>query len=187
METKNPKTEGLTVEHIKSHLQKYRINYKRSRLEVQRFNEKHATRSSKRHQHRHASEQHGSIDAKIGGEDEASEQHMHATMQQRMDFHRELLLTRSVEFTSGSSWASRMDSQDTYNSSFLQAWAKAEQLRQQEAQVYGRLHQQQQNLFWQQQQPQDSTGTTDDMDLASWGRLSLTVDPDDEDLFGFLA
>ncbi|GMF41462.1 unnamed protein product [Phytophthora fragariaefolia] len=162
-------------------------------------------------------------------EDTASEQQMHSTMQQRMDFHRELLLTRSVEFTASSSWAARMSSiyggdsnpyrtgndasyyekheQDSCNSSFLQAWANAEQLRQQEQQVYGRIHEQQQNLFLQQtsymQDPApvipfatrkpptdiaqtESTGADDVVDLASWSRLSLTVDPDDDDIFGFL-
>ncbi|KAE8970358.1 hypothetical protein PF011_g26454 [Phytophthora fragariae] len=242
METKNH-TEGLTVEHIKSHLQKYRISYERSRLEVQRLNDKHAKRSLKRHHHQHSTLQHKEATTTLSQDTnqqwdtcdalipvlEAPEQHMHWTMQQRMDFHRELLLTRSVELTSGSSWASRMD--NTYgsgiknnrtasdsgncceqyesDSSFLQAWVSAEQLQQQEAQVYGRLKQQQQILFLQ-HQPQDATpivpvsvqvaaqppqrtvdgpesiGTADSVDLASWGRFSLTVDSGDDDIFGFL-
>ncbi|KAG6608881.1 Two-component response regulator ARR18 [Phytophthora cinnamomi] len=33
---------------------------------------------------------------------------------------------------------------------------------------------------------QENTDAVDGMDLASWGRLSLTVDPDDDDIFGFL-
>ncbi|KAE9012133.1 hypothetical protein PR003_g16688 [Phytophthora rubi] len=248
METKSP-TEGLTVENIKSHLQKYRINYERSRLEVQRLNDKHAKRSLKRHHHQHSALQHEATPGQrvatttlsqdtnqqwntrdaLTLEEEAPEQHMHWTMQQRMDFHRELLLTRSVELTSGSSWASRMDNangsgiksnkiesdsgncceQHEHNSSFLQAWASAEQLQQQEALVYGRLQQQQQTLFLQ-HQPQDATpvapisvqvaapppqrtvegpesiGTADGVDLASWDRLSLTVDSGDDDIFGFL-
>lgn len=279
METKSS-TEGLTTEHIKSHLQKYRINYERSRLEVQRLNEKHTKRSLKRY-HRHtlrrgagaARGAQGAVDQSIAGTSddqwtsagvhvpnttlpqdsdqqwnmcdalllEDAEQQMHLTMQQRMDFHRELLLTRSVEVASGLSWANRMnrmdragvdisrvvtDDSNTYDenqtagdSSFLQAWANAEQLRQQEEQVYGRLHQQQQSLFLlqqqQQQQPsslgQDATPvahfsmgtgsqpeppsrTTDGsmatdggIDLSGWDRLSLTVDPDDDDdVFGFL-
>ncbi|KAJ8561929.1 hypothetical protein ON010_g7750 [Phytophthora cinnamomi] len=238
----NP-TEGLTAEHIKSHLQKYRINYERSRLETQKLNEKHAKRTmdvrggSDSNPTTGHKPQWNTCDALLL-EGEASEQHMHWTMQQRMDFHRELLLTRSVEFTAGSSWATRMDNvytsgatnaraasndgnyyeqgeQDKCDSSFLQAWASAEQLRQQEARVYGRLHQQQQSLFSQQplftqdampvtpisvrndhvaaQPPpppdvdaQENTDAVDGMDLASWGRLSLTVDPDDDDIFGFL-
>ncbi|EEY63182.1 uncharacterized protein PITG_15402 [Phytophthora infestans T30-4] len=162
MESKNP-TEGLTTDHIKSHLQKYRISYERSKLEAQRLNEKHAKRSLKRH-HR-----------------EASEQHMHLTMQQRMKFHRELLLTRSVEVESGLSWVNRMGN---HESSFLQAWANAEQLRQQQEQVYGRLHEQQQKPA--QTAEYEHTGTDDGVDLTSWGRLSLTVDSDDDDVFGFL-
>jgi hypothetical protein len=247
MGTKSP-TEGLTAEHIKSHLQKYRINYKRSRLEVQRLNEK---RSFKRHRRAAQSSeskissghpvelaaedpwpssasanQQWDADDALLLEDDTPEQHMHMhmTMQQRMDFHRELLLTHSVEVASGLSWASRMNSvdsssgasrvasgscierQSTEDASFLQAWANAEQLRQQEDQVYGRLHEQQQSLFSPQTQdaaavaplavatPQpelppraavESKEANDGMDLSSWGRLSLTIDPDD-DVFGFL-
>ncbi|KUF81810.1 Two-component response regulator ARR18 [Phytophthora nicotianae] len=243
MESKHP-TEGLTTDHIKSHLQKYRISYERSKLEAHRLNEKHGKRSLKRH-HRH--QQHRETEDKSSGnasvastsdhivvqdtnqqwdmcdalllEDEASEQHMHSTMQQRMDFHRELLLTRSVEVQSGLSWANRMSSINTTNkvaandyyndrheSSFLQAWANAEQLRQQQEQVYGRLHEQQQSLFHQAQEaapvapvsvggsmPEPPPRSTDEImdtdggvDLTSWGRLSLTVDSDDDDVFGFL-
>ncbi|KAL3656624.1 hypothetical protein V7S43_018529 [Phytophthora oleae] len=228
METKSP-TEGLTTEHIKSHLQKYRINYERSRLEVQRHNDKRGLKRHRRHvQHREAvledskppvssleqlasaalssSNQWNLCDALLQ-EEEGAEQHMRLTMQQRMDFHRELLLTRSVEVVSGVSWASRMDSmginasQETGESCFLQAWANAEQNRQQESQVYGRLHEQQQNLFQAQDaapvapftvsesQPEPPPATDESMDggvdLSSWGRLNLTVDPDDN-VFGFL-
>ncbi|KAL4106936.1 hypothetical protein PRIC1_004973 [Phytophthora ramorum] len=255
MEAKDP-TEGLTPEHIKSHLQKYRINYERSRLEVQRLNEKHAKRSLKRH-HRHrgtVSSDDGAVESSARSTDqwippmdtalpqattqqwnmcdalllnrETTDHHMHFTMQQRMDFHRELLLTRSVEVASGLSWANRMSDavgagidsnsaiddssfyrrQEAENASFLQAWANAEQLRQQEDQVYGRLHQQQQSLFSQQQDtvpaaPFSVGGSRLELpsrvadermeadggvDLSSWGRLSLTVDSDDDDVFGFL-
>ncbi|KAF4145941.1 hypothetical protein GN958_ATG04895 [Phytophthora infestans] len=232
MESKNP-TEGLTTDHIKSHLQKYRISYERSKLEAQRLNEKHVKRSLKRH-HRHTPHLRTDAEESVGSKTvahqwsietvgpllgEASEQHMHLTMQQRMEFHRELLLTRSVEVESGLSWVNRMGNvdplskseangnfNDQHESSFLQAWANAEQLRQQQEQVYGRLHEQQQSLF---HQPQDAapvapvfvigskpepaqtaeyehTGTDDGVDLTSWGRLSLTVDSDDDDVFGFL-
>ncbi|KAG7381077.1 hypothetical protein PHYPSEUDO_006452 [Phytophthora pseudosyringae] len=268
METKSP-TEGLTTDHIKSHLQKYRINYERSRLEVERLGEKHAKRSLRRH-HRHTQHRGAGGGRGVGGgvggvgefisgtsdqgtssgppgrifanatlaqytnqqwhtcdalllEDAALEQRMHMTMQQRMDFHRELLLTRSVEVASGLSWATRMNSSmastsigtgtggagnnsERQDTSFLQAWANAEQLRHQEEQVYGRLHEQQQSLFQQAQdaapvapfsvsgsQPEPPPRAADenlsadgDVDLSSWGRLSLTVDPDDNDVFGFL-
>ncbi|KAK1938862.1 hypothetical protein P3T76_008937 [Phytophthora citrophthora] len=231
METKSP-TEGLTTEHIKSHLQKYRISHERSRLEVQRHNDKRGLKRHRRHvQHREAafedskpepappssldqlasaavssSTQWNVCDALL--QEEEGAEHMHSTMQQRMDFHRELLLTRSVEVVSGVSWANRMENmdintnQETGESSFLQAWANAEQHRHQESQVYGRLHEQQQNLFQTQDaapvapftvsgsQPEPPPATDESMDggmdLSSWGRLSLTVDPDDDDVFGFL-
>ncbi|KAG2986605.1 hypothetical protein PC119_g19860 [Phytophthora cactorum] len=248
MESKNP-TEGLTMDHIKSHLQKYRISYERSRLEVQKLNEKHAKRSWKRH-HRHTLDPRTEAGGNAGGVGEsfagtatsnrcstetvkqdanqqwsvcdallleggASEQRMHLTMQQRMDFHRELLLTRSVEVESGLSWANRMSNtgmtangsyNEQHESSFLQAWANAEQLRQQQEQVYGRLHEQQQSVFHQTQdaapvapvfmggsKPEPPPRTNDEnmdtdggVDLTSWGRLSLTAESDDDDVFGFL-
>ncbi|KAF1783405.1 Homeodomain-like [Phytophthora cactorum] len=133
----------------------------------------------------------------------------------RMDFHRELLLTRSVEVESGLSWANRMSNtgmtangsyNEQHESSFLQAWANAEQLRQQQEQVYGRLHEQQQSVFHQTQdaapvapvfmggsKPEPPPRTNDEnmdtdggVDLTSWGRLSLTAESDDDDVFGFL-
>ncbi|KAG1705712.1 hypothetical protein DVH05_003463 [Phytophthora capsici] len=224
METKSP-TEGLTTEHIKSHLQKYRINYERSRLEVQRHNDKRGLKRHRRHvQHREAvledskpeSFPPSSLDQLASAAVSSStkwnmcdallqeeEGQMHSTMQQRMDFHRELLLTRSVEVVSGVSWSNRMEimdvntNQETGESSFLQAWAHAEQQQHQESQVYGRLHEQQQNLFQDAapvapftvsgSQPEPPPGDMDGgVDLSSWGRLSLTVDPDDDDVFGFL-
>ncbi|RLN98043.1 hypothetical protein BBJ28_00026877, partial [Nothophytophthora sp. Chile5] len=47
MQAASPRSE-LTTEHIKSHLQKYRLNYERSRLELQKPNSRNSRPPSKR-------------------------------------------------------------------------------------------------------------------------------------------
>ncbi|GMF13498.1 unnamed protein product [Phytophthora lilii] len=221
--------EDLTAEHIKSHLQKYRINYERSRLEVQRLNEKHTKRNFKRHhkhiQHREivdttcgfdgpsepvgagtserspsasitttsstatpmdTDQQWNMCDALLL-EDEASEQHIHWTMQQRMDFHRELLLTRSVEEASARSWASRMKTADASGIGGSRAASSDDNYSEipDAARVELVSMSNPQPASVPQEGP-EAMDADEGVDLSSWGRLSLTVDPDDDDVFGFL-
>ncbi|RLN74293.1 hypothetical protein BBJ28_00023554 [Nothophytophthora sp. Chile5] len=61
MQAVSPRSE-LTTEHIKSHLQKYRLNYERARLELQKPNIHRARHSSKRRRNYHTSGRNGTSD-----------------------------------------------------------------------------------------------------------------------------
>ncbi|TDH65700.1 hypothetical protein CCR75_009253 [Bremia lactucae] len=226
-------TEKVTTEHIKSHLQKYRIGYKRSRHELQTSSansKKRSTKDTFKHARHPDSESTDSIkatnranqcirDSQIWKKREVPECEEKAlvelpspnmTQRQEGAIYYDHRLTCNDDVASDLSWDHGTDSlamvqpagRKFYNeqeSSLFQANTLFVQAENQQA--YDRLYPVQpepepvlvsgpsSHFTCEHPEPLAMIAVERDeggLDLTSWSRLSLTVDPDEDELFDFL-